>query len=83
MRWGVVLCTCNDTLPVDAKAIGKGLGLAVPPAVFARLPRDEIHRFVALAARERTGCSAGRSLASSGRGFWTGCSRTIPTPTSS
>ncbi len=55
MRWGVALCTCNDTLPVDGKAIGRALGLPAAPAAYARLPRDEIHGFVGLVAREKPG----------------------------
>lgn len=67
MRWGVILCTCNDTLPIDAKGIGKALGLERPPVLFSRLPRDEIHSFLSLASRERydrvlIGCCGPREL---------------------
>jgi len=53
MRWGLVLCTCNDTLPVDGKAIGRALRPGGVPATFARLPRDELTGFMSLVARER------------------------------
>lgn len=53
MRWGVVLCSCNETLRIDPKRIGALLGLETAPAVFARLPRDEIHAFIDLVNRER------------------------------
>ncbi len=67
MRWGVVLCTCNDTLPVDRKAIGRGLELPLTPACYARLQRDEIHQFIGLVGRERydrvlVGCCGPREL---------------------
>ncbi len=52
MRWRVALCSCNETLPVDPKRIGAYLGLE-RPALFARLPRDEIHSLVAFVNRER------------------------------
>ena len=51
MGWGIVLCSCNETLRVDPKRIGAYLGLA--PTLFARLPRDEIHPFIDLVNRER------------------------------
>ncbi len=53
MRWGVALCSCNETLGLDPKRIGSLLGLDAPPALFARLPRDDIHAFVDWAGRER------------------------------
>lgn len=53
MRWGVVLCTCNETLPVDRRAVGRGLGLPVPPATFERLARDQLTQLMTLVARER------------------------------
>ncbi len=53
MRWGVVLCSCNETLRMDPKRIGAGLGLETPPALFACLPRNDIHAFMALVNRER------------------------------
>ncbi len=67
MRWGIILCTCNETLPIDVKGIGKTLGLERPPVLFSRLPRDEIHSFLSLAARERydrilIGCCGPREL---------------------
>jgi len=52
-RWGVVLCTCNDTLPVDRTAIGRGLGLPLAPATYSRLPRGDIDPLMRLVARER------------------------------
>lgn len=48
MRWGLALCRCNETLPWDASLIQGALGLQEPPALFDRLPRDEIHRFMDL-----------------------------------
>jgi ferredoxin len=53
MRWGVALCSCNETLRVDPKRIGSYLGLETRPALFSRLPRDEIHSFIDLVNRER------------------------------
>jgi ferredoxin len=53
MRWGVALCSCNETLRLDPKRIGSLLGLDARPALFARLPRDDVHAFVDWAARER------------------------------
>jgi heterodisulfide reductase subunit A-like polyferredoxin len=53
MRWGDFLCSCNDTLRVDPKRIGAYLDLETSPALFARLPRDEIHAFIDLVNRER------------------------------
>jgi ferredoxin len=53
MRWGVALCSCNETLRLDPKRLGSLLGLDAPPALFARLPRDDIHAFVDWAGRER------------------------------
>ena len=53
MRWGVVLCSCNQTLAVDPRRVGAYLGLAARPALFARLPKDEIHAFMDLVGRER------------------------------
>lgn len=53
MRWRVVLCSCNETLPFDPKRIGAYLGLEGSPTLFARLPRDEIHSLVAFVNRER------------------------------
>lgn len=53
MRWGVFLCSCNETLRIDPKRIGAYLGLATPPTLFARLPRDEIHSLIDLVNRER------------------------------
>jgi heterodisulfide reductase subunit A-like polyferredoxin len=46
MSWRLALCTCNGTLPWDGETIRRALGLADDPAAFARLPRDEIHRFM-------------------------------------
>jgi heterodisulfide reductase subunit A-like polyferredoxin/coenzyme F420-reducing hydrogenase delta subunit len=53
VRWGVVLCTCNNTLPVDRKALRAGLGLPVAPPAFARLQGDELQQVGRLVARER------------------------------
>lgn len=53
MRWGVILCNCNQTLQIDPREIGASLRLDAPPALFARLPRDEIHSLISLANRER------------------------------
>ncbi|MBI4611832.1 MAG: 4Fe-4S dicluster domain-containing protein [Candidatus Rokubacteria bacterium] len=53
MRWGVVLCSCNETLRIDPKRVGAYLGLTTPPVLFARLPRDEVHSLVELVNRER------------------------------
>jgi ferredoxin len=53
MRWGVALCSCNETLRFDAKRLGSLLGPDTRPALFARLPRDDIHAFVDWAGRER------------------------------
>lgn len=53
MRWGVALCSCNETLRLDPKRLGSLLGLDVGPALFARLPRDDIHGFVDWAGRAR------------------------------
>jgi ferredoxin len=46
MRWGIALCRCNQTLPWDPALIRDLLGLGERPALFDRLPRDEIHRFM-------------------------------------
>lgn len=46
MRWGIALCRCNETLPWDASLIRRMLGLREAPALFDRLPRDEVHRFM-------------------------------------
>lgn len=46
MNWRLALCTCNRTLPLDAKEVQQALGLAGPPACFDRLSRDEIHAFM-------------------------------------
>jgi ferredoxin len=48
MPWNVALCRCNGTLPWDPSLVQRALGLAAPPALFDRLPRDEIHRFMDL-----------------------------------
>ncbi len=53
MRWGLVLCGCNETLRMDPKRIGACLGLETPPTLFGCLPRDDIHSFIALVNRER------------------------------
>ena len=53
MRWGVVLCSCNETLRMDPKRIGAGLDLDTPPTLFACIPRKDIHSFIALVNRER------------------------------
>jgi ferredoxin len=53
MRWGVALCSCNETLRLDPKRLGSLLGLDTRPALFARLPRDEVHAFVDWAGQER------------------------------
>lgn len=53
MGWGVVLCSCNQSLRMDPKRIGAFLGLETDPVLFARLPRDEIHAFMSLVNRER------------------------------
>jgi ferredoxin len=53
MRWGVVLCTCNAALPLDPRRLQGALGLASPPALFARLPRDELTGLAEWAGRER------------------------------
>ena len=53
MRWGVVLCSCNETLRFDPKRIGRYLGLEAAPTLFARLPRDEMRSLVDLLKRER------------------------------
>jgi ferredoxin len=53
MRWGVALCSCNETLRLDPKRLGSLLGLDTLPALFARLPRDDVHAFVDWAGRER------------------------------
>ncbi|MGH7388887.1 MAG: 4Fe-4S dicluster domain-containing protein [Candidatus Rokuibacteriota bacterium] len=50
MAWRVALCACNGTLAWDGEAVGRALGLAEPPALFDRLPRDEIQRFIDWAA---------------------------------
>lgn len=67
MPWSVALCSCNDTLGWDPRAIQRALDLAAPPALYRRLPRDEIHRFLeALSAsgadRVAVGCCAGPEL---------------------
>ncbi len=53
MRWGLLLCTCNRTLPWDAAGLARMLALAEPPVLFDRLPRDEIHRFMDVVADGR------------------------------
>lgn len=53
MRWGVILCTCNETLRIDGREIAESLGLEAPAPVFARLPRDELHSLINLVNRER------------------------------
>jgi ferredoxin len=53
MRWGVALCSCNETLRFDPKRLEILLGLDARPALFARLPRDDVHAFVDWAGRER------------------------------
>lgn len=46
MRWRVVLCGCNETLPWDAARVQHELALDDPPDLYQRLPRDEVRRFV-------------------------------------
>ncbi|MGH7277516.1 MAG: 4Fe-4S dicluster domain-containing protein, partial [Candidatus Rokuibacteriota bacterium] len=46
MEWSVALCRCNNSLDWDGPLIQRALGLAEPPALYDRLPRDEIHRFI-------------------------------------
>jgi ferredoxin len=46
MEWSVALCSCNRSLDLDRELIQRALGLAQPPSVYDRLPRDEIHRLV-------------------------------------
>lgn len=46
MGWSVALCSCNRSLDWDRELIQRALGLAEAPAVYDRLPRDEIRRFV-------------------------------------
>jgi ferredoxin len=53
MRWGVALCSCNETLRLDPGRVAAALPGDLGLAGFARLPKDEIHRFVDWAARER------------------------------
>ena len=53
MRWGVILCSCNQTLPIDPTRIGGSLGLDSAPTLFARLSRDEIHSFISLVNQKR------------------------------
>lgn len=53
MRWGVVLCTCNAALPLDTRRLQAALELPAPPALFARLPRDELTALADWAGRER------------------------------
>jgi ferredoxin len=53
MRWGVVLCSCNGTLRIDAGWLKGYLGLETTPTVLARLPKDEIHSLIDLVSRER------------------------------
>jgi ferredoxin len=51
MRWGVVLCSCNESLQIDPAGIAVALGLDAPPPLLPRLPRDQIHRFIAHVSR--------------------------------
>jgi ferredoxin len=53
MRWGVALCSCNQTLGWEPRAIQRALGLPESPALFHRLLRDEVHRFMEWAAAGR------------------------------
>jgi ferredoxin len=53
MRWGVALCSCNAALPLDPRRLQAALGLGAPPALFARLPRDELAALADWAGRER------------------------------
>ncbi len=46
MRWTVVLCGCNETLGWDARLLERALALEERPALFQRLPRDQIHALV-------------------------------------
>ncbi|MGH7398658.1 MAG: 4Fe-4S dicluster domain-containing protein, partial [Candidatus Rokuibacteriota bacterium] len=67
MLWRVALCSCNETLPVDAAAVQRALGLDEAPERFDRLPRDQIHRFMDWLGRERpdrvvVGCCAPAEL---------------------
>lgn len=67
MRWGAVLCTCNETLPWDVRAVQRGLELPSPPVLCHRLPRDQIHRLIELLGRgdvDRVlvGCCGGDAL---------------------
>ncbi len=43
-RWGVFLCSCNGTLPIDSSAIQSLLGLAEPPHVLSSLGPDAMKR---------------------------------------
>jgi ferredoxin len=44
------LCSCNGTMPLDAKALGAALGLAAPPPVRATLCQKELGLFADNAA---------------------------------
>lgn len=41
--WGIFLCNCNSSLPLEVEKIASALRLPTQPHLFSRLPRDEIH----------------------------------------
>ncbi|MGH7314473.1 MAG: hydrogenase iron-sulfur subunit, partial [Candidatus Rokuibacteriota bacterium] len=67
MRWGVALCSCNATLPVDSEAVRRALDLDTVPECFDCLPHDQRQGFMDWMGRERpdrvvVGCCAPAEL---------------------
>ncbi len=52
MTWRLHLCRCNRTLGWDPGLIQRALDLPAPPALYDRLPRDEIQRLMDALARD-------------------------------
>jgi heterodisulfide reductase subunit A-like polyferredoxin/coenzyme F420-reducing hydrogenase delta subunit len=53
MRWGVILCSCNDTLRIDPQDLKEALRLEHPPVLFTCLPRNDLHACLSLVERQR------------------------------
>lgn len=67
IRWGIFLCNCNDSLPVDLARITQILGPPGRLELYRRLRRDEIHTLKYLAQQEKyqhlvIGCCGGQAF---------------------
>jgi heterodisulfide reductase subunit A-like polyferredoxin/coenzyme F420-reducing hydrogenase delta subunit len=66
-RWGIFLCNCNNSLPIDLTRINQILDLPDRLELYSRLRRDEIHTLKYLAQKEKyqhllIGCCGGEGF---------------------